>query len=164
VHAVTPNGFEDTASILDLVSGLEIAVVPVGNQPGVVAISPDRTTAALGNTVDSSVSIVDIASATELRRVGGLGFLATLSINFENGSLGARFTQLALAGNGGRGLRRGRFRGGGRRRLGDGDQDDRGGRRRVRRGHRARSGREEGGGGRVQRLPRLEPGDERRVR
>ncbi len=100
VHAVTANGFEDTASILDLVSGVELAVIPVGNQPGSVAISPDGTTAAVGSTVDGSISILDLAAATELRRVSGLGFLATLSINFENGSLGARFTQFAFAGNG----------------------------------------------------------------
>ncbi len=100
LHAVTPNGFEDTASILDLVSGAESAVIPVGNQPGVVAISPDGTTAAVGNTVDGSISIVDIAGATELRRVSGLGFLATLTINFENGSLGTRFTQFVFAGDG----------------------------------------------------------------
>src|SRR5262245_1201552 len=100
VHAVTANGPEDTASVLDLTSGLEVAVIPVGDQPGPVAISPDGTLAAVGNTVEGSISILDVAGGTELRRAGGIGFQATLGVNFENGSLSARFTQPAFAGNG----------------------------------------------------------------
>jgi DNA-binding beta-propeller fold protein YncE len=100
LHAVTPNAFEDTASILDLALGMEVAVVPVGDQPGVVAISPDGTTAAVGNTVGGSLSIIHIGAGVELRRASGIGFTPSLGINFENASLGVRFTQPAFAGNG----------------------------------------------------------------
>ena len=99
-RAVTPNVFEDTASILDLTAGTEIAVIPVGNQPGCVAISPDGTTAAVGNTVDGSISLIDIATQTETRRVNGIGFVGSISVNFENGSLAPSFRSFAFAGNG----------------------------------------------------------------
>lgn len=98
-RAVTPNVFEDTASILDLVAGTEIAVIPVGNQPGCVAISPNGATAAVGNTVDGSISVIDIASATEIRRISGIGFVGSISVNFENGSLAPSFRSFAFAGN-----------------------------------------------------------------
>jgi DNA-binding beta-propeller fold protein YncE len=99
LRAVTPNVFEDTASILDLTTGTEIAVIPVGNQPGCVAVSPNGAIAAVGNTVDGSISLIDIASQTEIRRVAGIGFVGSISINFENGSLAPSFRSFAFAGN-----------------------------------------------------------------
>ena len=62
--AVTANIFEDTASIVDLVAGVETDVVELGfEQPGVVEISPDGTFAVVVCTVDSIYAIVDIATA-----------------------------------------------------------------------------------------------------
>src|SRR5690606_17502122 len=40
VHAVTANLFENTASIVDLATGVETAVVPVGTQPACVRFTP----------------------------------------------------------------------------------------------------------------------------
>jgi YVTN family beta-propeller protein len=80
VHAVTANAFEDTASIIDIVAGTEVAVIPLGDQPAQVLISPDGLTAAVGNTLESSISVIDIASATETLRVPNLAFWNTYSL------------------------------------------------------------------------------------
>jgi YVTN family beta-propeller protein len=80
VHAVAANAFEDTASIIDIVAGTEVAVVPIGLQPAQVLISPDGLTAAVGNTLEGSVSFIDIATATEIRRVYNLNFWSTYSV------------------------------------------------------------------------------------
>lgn len=91
LYAVTANVFEDTASIVDLTAAAEVAVVPVGDQPGLVAVSPDGSTAAVGNTVDGSVSIIDLATRTETDRIPGLGYVGSLSFNFESGAVALRF-------------------------------------------------------------------------
>jgi len=91
LYAVTANPFEDTASIVDMGTRTEIAVVPVGDQPGLVAISPDGTTAAVGNTVAGSVSILDLAAGTESDRIAGLGYVGSVSFNFESGAIGITF-------------------------------------------------------------------------
>ena len=88
--AVVPNLFEDTVSILDLVAGTESAVVAVGDQPGCVAINPSGTLAAVGNGVDGSISILSLPGGSVERTIPGIGYVATLSANFESGAIGFR--------------------------------------------------------------------------
>lgn len=89
--AVTANIFEDTASIVDLNTGTETAVIPVGNQPGVVAISPNGLTAAIGNTIDSSVSVINLLLETEVRRIFAIDFVGSIAVAFEPGAITAEF-------------------------------------------------------------------------
>lgn len=48
--------WEDSASIVDLAGGTEVAVVAVGDQSGVVDVTPDGLPAVVGNAVDQSGS------------------------------------------------------------------------------------------------------------
>jgi DNA-binding beta-propeller fold protein YncE len=84
---VTVNLYEDTASIVDLAAGAETAVVPVGNQPAQLRITPDGLTAVVGNTASSDFSILDIASATEVRRIPGAGFAGSIGLSPEGGNV-----------------------------------------------------------------------------
>ena len=81
--AVTPNLFENTASIVNLASGLEVAVLPIGQAPITARITPDSSTALIGSMVDDDVAIIDLATQTELHRVPGINFGASLAANFE---------------------------------------------------------------------------------
>ena len=96
--AVTANVMEDTASIIDIATGAELAVIPVGRVPGVVQITADGQTAVVGNTTSSDFSIIDIASATELRRIAGGNFAATTSVNPESGSFSLYYSFFTLNG------------------------------------------------------------------
>ena len=55
---------------------------------------PTGKTAVVGNTVDQSLSVIDIASATELQRIPGAGFVGVVSIAFEPGVITASFSGL----------------------------------------------------------------------
>ncbi|VAX42672.1 hypothetical protein MNBD_PLANCTO03-908 [hydrothermal vent metagenome] len=88
--AVTPNLFEDTVSIVDLHAGYEVAVLPAGDGPILARITPDSTTAVIGTTVSDELIILDLASASELRRIPGLHFEPSISVNTE--SFATRFT------------------------------------------------------------------------
>ena len=82
------NKSEDTLSILDLASGSTIAVLPTGNGPHEVAVSPDGATAVVSNygpnkQPGNSLTVIDVADATlvetidlgEYRRPHGLAWL-----------------------------------------------------------------------------------------
>lgn len=99
LYAVTANIWEDTASIVDLTTNTEIAVIPVGNQPGTVRISPDGQTAAVGNMIDGNVSVIDLASQMETQRIGGLGYLASVSVNFEVAAISVWFSSFEFVSN-----------------------------------------------------------------
>lgn len=88
--AVVPNLFEDTASILDLTTGVESTIVPVGNQPGCVAVNPSGTLAAVGNGVDGTISVLALPGGAVLRTIPGVSFAAQFSANFESGAIGFR--------------------------------------------------------------------------
>lgn len=98
-YAVTANIWEDTASIVSLASGVEQAVVPVGNQPMIVRITPDGTTAIVGNAVDANLSVIDIATGVELRRIAGATFVGSVSVNFEPGAIVATCSEFEVPNN-----------------------------------------------------------------
>ncbi|MFZ4574217.1 MAG: GC-type dockerin domain-anchored protein [Phycisphaerales bacterium] len=96
--AVTANVLEDTASIINIATGQELAVVPVGRVPGIVQITADGQTAVVGNTTSSDFSIIDIAGATEVRRIAGGNFAATTSVNPESGAFSLYYSAFTLNG------------------------------------------------------------------
>jgi len=96
--AVVANVLEDTASIIDLATGAELAVIPVGRVPGIVQITADGLTAVVANTTSASFSIIDIASRTEVRRIAGGDFAATTSVNPESGSFSLYYSYFTLSG------------------------------------------------------------------
>ncbi len=98
-YAVTANIWEDTASIVNLATGLEQALVPVGNQPMIVRITADGATAVVGNAVDANLSVIDIATGVELRRIAGATFVGSLAVNFEPGAIVATCSEFEIAGN-----------------------------------------------------------------
>lgn len=61
--AVTAN-LDGTASVVDLVSLAEVAVIETGTLPGAVRISPDDSFAVVNNTVDQTLSVIDLATNT----------------------------------------------------------------------------------------------------
>ena len=64
------NKGEDTVSFIDLTSGEELARVPTSNTaPHEIAVSPDRTQAAVVNYGDNDIDIFDIASRSILKTV-----------------------------------------------------------------------------------------------
>jgi len=81
--AVTANIIEDTASIVDLVGGTEVAVVGVGDGPAVARITPDGTRALIGNVASGDATVIDLGSNTVDKTIGGLSWAVTLSANFE---------------------------------------------------------------------------------
>lgn len=66
---IVGNKQEDTVSFIDLASGEERARVATGNQPHEIAISPDRTQAAVVAYGGTTIDIFDIASATRVNRI-----------------------------------------------------------------------------------------------
>ncbi len=97
-YAVTANLWEDTASIITLATGQE-RIVPVGDQPGIARVTPDGTKAVIANLRDGDISVIDLASATELRRIDGAGFTASLSFAPEPGVVTFDFGTLEVADN-----------------------------------------------------------------
>ena len=64
------NKGEDTVSFIDLASGEELARVPTSNTaPHEIAVSPDRTQAAVVNYGDNDIDVFDIASRSILKTV-----------------------------------------------------------------------------------------------
>ncbi|MBL8879137.1 MAG: hypothetical protein JNG88_08460 [Phycisphaerales bacterium] len=97
--AITANLWEDTASIVDLTLLDETATVPVGDQPGVARFLVGNI-AAIGNLVSGSVSVIDVAAASELRRINGVGFTGGLAVNFEAGAIQFFFSEFEHVGGG----------------------------------------------------------------
>ncbi|MDX9911681.1 MAG: GC-type dockerin domain-anchored protein [Phycisphaerales bacterium] len=96
MYAVTANGIEDTASIVNLATGVEVATVAVGDTPGIVRITPDSTKAVVGNALSADFSIIDLASKTEVNRWSGGDFSVTLSFAPENSTVEIRYGTFEL--------------------------------------------------------------------
>jgi DNA-binding beta-propeller fold protein YncE len=74
-RAVLVNPGSDTVSVVDYEAGVELAVIPVGDAPRVVSISPDDTTAVIQGSLppftdlaDVPWSVIDLATNTETAR------------------------------------------------------------------------------------------------
>ena len=88
-----------TVSIVDISTGNEVATVPVGDQPAAVRITPNGLEAVVGNAVDQSLSVIDIATATELQRIPGAGFVSTVTLSFEPGVVTYRINGFEVPSN-----------------------------------------------------------------
>jgi YVTN family beta-propeller protein len=77
VTAITANLWDNTASFVDYINGVEQDVVPVGAYPSMVLVSPDGSYAAIGNALDETWSIIDTATRQVIHTVsagGAFGF------------------------------------------------------------------------------------------
>jgi YVTN family beta-propeller protein len=54
---------------IDRSMGFEWKRVPVGRRPTAVALTPDEATLLVANTLDDSVSVIDVATGKEIRRI-----------------------------------------------------------------------------------------------
>lgn len=91
--AVVANIDNNTVSIVDLVAMTETAVIPVGTNPGFVAISPAGDLAAVAVGFDAELTVIDIASASVVRTIGGIGFGVRLSFSFEAPATSIQFSK-----------------------------------------------------------------------
>ncbi|MFK7958892.1 MAG: beta-propeller fold lactonase family protein [Phycisphaerales bacterium] len=102
--AVTANVLGNSLSIVDLDSGTVTDVPVTGLQPYRVLITPDGSRAAAGvinDGVSSAVSVVDLATATEVASIatGGQGAIG-VQFNVESAEFKNFFTDLAMNGDG----------------------------------------------------------------
>ena len=63
-RAVVTNILSDTASVVDLASGVVLAVLDVGNRPSDVEITPDGTRAVVANLDSTFASVLDLVALT----------------------------------------------------------------------------------------------------
>lgn len=77
-RAVLVNPDDDTVTVVDYEAGVELAVIPVGDRPGAIAISPDDTMAVVQGSLGPFVdvhdvpwSVIDLVSNTETARFDG---------------------------------------------------------------------------------------------
>ena len=90
-RAVIANYTADTASIIDLATGAE-TVVPVGDAPGWVEVSPDGAFAAVGCASDATIHVIDLATDTVVRVIPTLGNSQLVAGNSESGRRDFRIT------------------------------------------------------------------------
>lgn len=97
-RAVTAN-LDGTASIVDLVGMTETSVLTLGTLPGAVRISPDDALAVVNNTVDQTLSVIDLSTDAVIGTVSAGAGSFTFSANFETGSIGLAFTEFEFVDN-----------------------------------------------------------------
>ncbi|MEO0629341.1 MAG: beta-propeller fold lactonase family protein [Planctomycetota bacterium] len=89
-RAIVANYTVDTASIVDLATGVETSVA-VGDAPGWVEVSPDGAFAAVG-CADSTIHVIDLATGTVARVIPTLGNAQITSFNTESARVDFRVT------------------------------------------------------------------------
>jgi YVTN family beta-propeller protein len=104
-HALVPNVFGDSVSVIDVATHAVVATVPVtGTQPYIVRVTSDGALAAVGvinDAVDSAISVIDLATLEEVRVIPTVsqgvygGFFTP-----ESGISGEIVTQFAVSSDG----------------------------------------------------------------
>lgn len=97
-RAVLVNPDDDTVTVVDYEAGVELAVIPVGDLPSAVAVSPNDAVAVVqgdapyfSDESEVSWSIIDLATNTETARLAGPVDLYTrLTVNAPYGLYGTR--------------------------------------------------------------------------
>jgi len=68
-HILVSSGADNTARVLDETTGAEIARIPVAEDPDAVLLSPDARHAYIMGAKAGAISVVDLTTNTELRRI-----------------------------------------------------------------------------------------------
>ncbi len=90
--AVVCNLDNDSVSIVDMGMLLETANFAVGTNPGVVRVSPAGDVAAVTQTFDAEMVIIDITSASVVRTITGIGSSVRLSASFEAPAISIQYS------------------------------------------------------------------------
>ena len=100
-YAVITCPFENRVQILDLDTYQVVGEVPTGEQPWVIRISPDQTTAYVACDISNTLEVIDLAGATLLRAINDFPiWLSSWSFNSENGRVAVQFSDFELTPDG----------------------------------------------------------------
>jgi YVTN family beta-propeller protein len=100
-YAVVACAFSDEVHIIDLADYSVVAVIPTGEQPWVVRISPDGARAYVSCDIDDVCEVIDLATLSHVRTITGFPIqLLTWAYNSENGRNYVEFTDFEVTPSG----------------------------------------------------------------
>jgi len=101
-YAVVACAFSDDVYVIDLSDGFVAAVVPTGEQPWVVRISPDQRYAYVACDIDDVCEVIDLQTLSHVGTVTEFPVaLLTFSFGSENGRNAYTFTDFEVTSDGG---------------------------------------------------------------
>lgn len=100
-HAVITSPFENRVCVLDLDTYGIVGFAPTGEQPWVVRISPDQSTAYVACDIANTLEVIDIETATRVRSIPNFPlYLNSWMTNSENGRITVQFVDFELSSDG----------------------------------------------------------------
>jgi len=100
-YAVITSPFENRVCVLDLDTYAIVGFATTGEQPWVVRISPDQTTAYVACDISNTLEVIDIATATRVRTISDFPlYLNSWTYNSENGRFTVQFSDFELTSDG----------------------------------------------------------------